>query len=99
MRRPRAPPSAPRARSGRRPPPARGSSGRAHTSRRSGGRAPPNDTAGRPSTETGDAELLLYPARVADVLQERSCLSSVRRPEGVAFRKEENNDDSDGSLQ
>src|SRR3989454_5878616 len=39
MRRPRAPPSAPRERSGRRPPPARGSSGTAHTSRRSGGRA------------------------------------------------------------
>src|SRR5712691_5196856 len=41
MRRRRAPPSAPRARSGRRPPPARGSSGTAHTSRRSGGRARP----------------------------------------------------------
>src|SRR5436309_3045082 len=41
MPRRRAPPSALRARSGRRPPPARGSSGTAHTSRRSGGRARP----------------------------------------------------------
>src|SRR5712691_4345236 len=41
MRRRRAPPSAPQARSGRRPPPARGSSGTARTSRRSGGRSRP----------------------------------------------------------